>query len=1002
VSVRVLPAIRKTAALLVLATHLVTVIGADAVAASTLPRAETALPEWMLLDGPPAPIVQEPPPPAPQVTVNRLVPPVIPPTPMPVFSAAPTEAEITRARVFEEPLLPVGGAPTATENRVLAAAMSSYLQSGGSDRVLPFTSFLANYPGTAWRASLMTNLGLVYRRTGHFSRALRVWDEAWNFAKSAGDRAGRAVADRAVGELFELNARLGRFDELEQLFNEIDGRDVRGSASQKVSGARQALWLMKNKPGQSFLCGPLALNEILAYGKAQHEMPKPIELCWSTIKGTNLAAMKELAVQVGMNMQVAFRTPGSAVITPALVHWKVGHFAALVAQDGDRILMRDPTFGTELWLSRATLDEEASGFFLIRNSVLGSGWRAVEEAEARDVWGKGQVAGIDPDDYPPDYPDCPNCPPPGGPPPGGPPPGGRPPSRLPPAAGMAQVSINMLHISTNVRDTPIWYTPPKGPAVEFTASYRQRENAQPQTFSYVNLGPKWTFNWLSYIEDDPTNPAAPASVYQRGGGKDTSTGYASGSYAPTTRTQALIMRTASSPIRYERQLPDGSVEVYAQPDGASTFPRKVFLTQLKDAQGNALTFTWDANMRIIAVTDALGQVTTVTYELASDPLKITKITDPFGRTATLAYDSDGRLQSMTDLLGLQSQFTYGTNDAIATVTTPYGVTRVTWGEDSIKRWAEVTDPTGGRERVQYGAAVVASDPVNTLPQGMLIDNELSHHNTLYWNKVAMAKAPGDPASATDYSWMRKAGVSVAVPQAIKKPLENRVWYNYHGGSATSEGTVRKVSAEGRVLDDGTTQLFKSEYNTRGRITKRIDPLGRETIYEYDATGLDLLRVKQKNGASYDLLETRTYNSQHLPLTVTDAAGQTTTYTYNAAGQILTVTNAQNDTSTFAYNSSGFLTSMTGPIGGAVTTFTYDSYGRLRTVTRADSYVLTYDYDTAGRRTRVSYPDGTYDETIYDRLDPAIARDRLGRITRHVYSSTRQLLATTDPAGRTTT
>jgi YD repeat-containing protein len=183
---------------------------------------------------------------------------------------------------------------------------------------------------------------------------------------------------------------------------------------------------------------------------------------------------------------------------------------------------------------------------------------------------------------------------------------------------------------------------------------------------------------------------------------------------------------------------------------------------------------------------------------SSPPSRITKITDPFGRTATIAYDAQGRVQSITDLLGLPSQVTYSTSDIVATVTTPYGVTRITTGEDGIKRWAELTDPMGGRERVQYGAAVVYDDPLNTLPQGMAILNELSHHNTLYWDKVAMAKAPGDPASATDYSWMRKAGVSVAVPQAIKKPLERRVWYNYYGGGSTDEGTVRQVGRRARA------------------------------------------------------------------------------------------------------------------------------------------------------------------------------------------------------------
>ncbi len=44
------------------------------------------------------------------------------------------------------------------------------------------------------------------------------------------------------------------------------------------------------------------------------------------------------------------------------------------------------------------------------------------------------------------------------------------------------------------------------------------------------------------------------------------------------------------------------------------------------------------------------------------------------------------------------------------------------------------------------------------------------------------------------------------------------------------------------------------------------------------------------GGSTDLLATyANYTAQHLPQSVTDAAGQSTTLTYNAAGQPLTAT-----------------------------------------------------------------------------------------------------------------
>jgi len=49
----------------------------------------------------------------------------------------------------------------------------------------------------------------------------------------------------------------------------------------------------------------------------------------------------------------------------------------------------------------------------------------------------------------------------------------------------------------------------------------------------------------------------------------------------------------------------------------------------------------------------------------------------------------------------------------------------------------------------------------------------------------------------------------------------------------------------------------------------------------------LLEVRQAVGATNELLSRFTYNSQHLPLTAVDAAGQTNTFGYSANGQLLT-------------------------------------------------------------------------------------------------------------------
>jgi YD repeat-containing protein len=93
--------------------------------------------------------------------------------------------------------------------------------------------------------------------------------------------------------------------------------------------------------------------------------------------------------------------------------------------------------------------------------------------------------------------------------------------------------------------------------------------------------------------------------------------------------------------------------------------------------------------------------------------------------------------------------------------------------------------------------------------------------------------------------------------------------------------------------------------------------------------------------------------------------------------------------------------VSGPVPGANTTFTYDGYGRRRTSTDAAGLTLTYDYDALDRVTKVSYPDTTYEETVYKWLDAEKRRDRLGRWTQTFHDALRRPLATRDAAGQTT-
>jgi RHS repeat-associated protein len=1011
---------------------------------SCLRGAATALIALQVLSALPAVArAQEAKPPAPAPArvpgrSNRKLPAVTPPSITPQFSAIPTDREFVSARVFPETLVPVGGPTSLDENQALAKAVLAYVTVESREDVSSFTTFLADRPASPWRASLLANLGLVYRRTGYFTRALATEQDAWNLAKGSQEVNGVATANLALGELLELHSRLGHVEELEALFAEIQGRDVGGPTGSKAFAARQSLGVLKTTPGSAYRCGPLAVGKLLRASGWTKEKQSKVDATLSTTEGTTLTENQKLAATVGLKLQMAHRDGDAPFVLPAVVHWKAGHFAALVREQGGRYLVQDPTFGNEIWVSRQALNDETTGYFLVAEGKLPEGWRRVKAVEGETVRGKGAPSGVNGGaQRVVDAQQC-NC------------------------KGMPSYAFHTLLGSLTVVDTPLSYQPPVGPSVEFTVRYLQREIFLPSTAYFVNLGPNWTLDWLSFVEDAPSNPTQTLSLFVRGGGQELYTYNAVLSatmggdiFGPSMKGAAYLKRPAGTFI-YERHAPDGSVDVYGQPDSSFSVTRRVLLTESRDPQGNGLRFIYDHLLRLVAVSDAVGQVTTISYDLSADPLKITSVTDPFLRKATLQYDTSGRVSTVTDVIGMSSSVNYATGNLIRSLTTPYGTT--TFASDSAlsapvvdpdtgheitnySSWIEATDPLGARERVEFwNLSPYSLVGMQQQPNDSTFYAENSHPRngvSYFWNKRAMALGAGDPsqAEATYWIWDYHEGPNDGVPVMTKRPLESEVWQSYPNQAGREAGSIDKPSLSGRLLDDGiTAQLTHTDLNQVGKPCRVVDSANRETWYTYSTNNgtidvaddetpqgqppnklqnciqgrsIDLLKVEQNNGTGFDILASNTYNTAHQPLNVTDAAGQTTQYTYNARGQVQTVvtppraTIMENRTTTYAYDQDGYLTTVTGPTAGAVTTYTYDDYGRVQTVTDSEGYVVTTQYDAMDRPVKVTYPDASYEQTEYNRLDAERHRDRLGRWTETFHDALRRVVTIRDPLGRTT-
>ena len=954
-----------------------------------------------------------------QAHYNTNIAKVTPPTGNLTFSSQPSDGEFFRNSPFQEPLIPIGAQTSMAENQALAAALTVFAKRNVQDDFSAIDTFLAQYPQSAWQISLLTNMGLVYRKTGWYSKSLDAWEKVWSLGKAETQPAAKATVNRALGELISLNASLGRVERLEPLLAEIQSRPISGSAKQKIEDAKQGLTWMKKHPQDGYRCGPLAVEAMRAHSKKKIAFSMLIKTEPSSAKGTSLTQVYKLSNKVGLNLQMAKRSPGSAIITPAVIHWKVGHFAAAVADKNGLLQLHDPTFGGDVWVTQQALDSEADGYSLVQSGSLPSGWTSVEATEGDTVWGKGPPSMNDPNNNAGPTPNC-GCPTNGG---GGGAPGtpeqssGAPGSNPSTSPNMASYSIYEAATSLCVQDTPVYYTPAYGAPVQFTISYSQREANQPSTFNYSNMGPLWTFSFLTYITDDPQNQQADVNQYLSGGGTLTYTYDTSISgFDPQIQNLGQLTRLSSS--SYQLVLSDGSKQIFSTP-GTGTTSRNVYLTQTVDPYGNTLTFNYDSTYRMTSVLDALGHATTISYEsnnVNSLPAyyQIASVTEYYGRSATFTYDSNGNLSSSTDMGGLTSHFYY-TNGVMSSMTTPYGTTTFNVGQNGLIRWVDVTDPQGGRERVETWDDANPLPSLNQFTNVPAGTNEtyLMYRNTFHWTKKEWMAAPGDYNAAEITHWLHEPNTTIMsdVVESYKRPLESRVCFLYPNQTQGSwiMGSSTQPSETLRLLDNGSTQETNTTYNAQGNLTQIEDPFGRYTTYVYAANGTDLTDVYQGQNTSGDHIAHYTYYpNTHLVHVATDAAGQNTTYTYVTIGgvmngQIQTIQDANGNTSIANYTN-GFLTGVTGPsINGQSPSIslTPDSYGRVATSTDVNGYVVQYSYDLLNRPTKVTYPDGTFDQNVYSNLDIVQLKDRQNRWTNLFYNPADQLVTIVDGNNHTT-
>jgi len=455
--------------------------------------------------------------------------------------------------------------------------------------------------------------------------------------------------------------------------------------------------------------------------------------------------------------------------------------------------------------------------------------------------------------------------------------------------------------------------------------------------------------------------------------------------------------------------------------------------------------------KLTSVTDMVGMTSTFSYQDASQSDFITAMETPYGVTEFERLEYEGYFAGpgfggimvlrhgveATNPLGQKERIEFSFDFFWATAV-DFGLFEFGWGDylmDELGYSSSQMEGFGDEHWifpvVDTGEEAMGFTPADEpIPAEMTVNTYYTTEGTtVHWDYKTYKEFPPDPDTGKNYSkgtqthWLRDRNnkdVAVPIRSSVKSPLENRVWYRYedqllqYDGNPLHAGISAQPIRIGRIVGDDRLESTEMQYNADGHLTHFTDPEGRETEYVYAANGIDLLEVRQKVGSQWEtVVEYQNYDN-HLPGKRIDGAGNETLFQFNSRGQLTAVTDPLQETISYIYHDDpaydpqtdtpsgyGYLVAIRGPDNQLLQSIGYDASGRPAVIEDSEGHVIDIEYDDLDRRTKVTYPDATFEEWTYDRLDVASHRDREGRVTNYLHNPLGQLMVVTDPEGNIT-
>jgi YD repeat-containing protein len=318
--------------------------------------------------------------------------------------------------------------------------------------------------------------------------------------------------------------------------------------------------------------------------------------------------------------------------------------------------------------------------------------------------------------------------------------------------------VREAQVDYRLFDTPLKYTPAYGPPVSLDLVYQTWRatdyNYYPANDANPLFGPQWHCAWSSDLVISNFVNGAFQTYWNYLGGRLIYTNFSGNplvsapAYEDGSRLQ-IVTNGSGAAIGGRIYKRDGSIVEYFQAYSSTQF----LLTTSTDANGKALSFSYDGSGRLNQITAATGETTSFVYGHSSNNRLVTQVNAPGGYTANFAYgyvesgeSGQWQLTNITDTVGITSTFTYRTEDngsgsfrPLETLNTPYGTTRFAYLQaptNLFGRTLLITEPNGGQHL--YLQMDPADDPLsftNPLPSSFdsaVIPDGLPLRNARYF------------------------------------------------------------------------------------------------------------------------------------------------------------------------------------------------------------------------------------------------------------------------------